>query len=54
MGPRSLDRGNLTPAIGSVVGSGASMGPRSLDRGNIQAIGLINLDKTMLQWGRDR
>ncbi len=52
MGPRSLDRGNMTAPQSILTGDVNSMGPRSLDRGNIPGRCGYCLH-SLFQWGRD-
>jgi len=51
MGPRSLNRGNVTPPEALTPAGAASMGPRSLNRGN-QALRRDLRVRITLQWGR--
>src|SRR2546425_736253 len=52
MGPRFLNRGNLTDLLTDTCGDAASMGPRFLNRGNYAAMQLIQDSVPKLQWGR--
>src|SRR5579875_117949 len=61
MGPRSLDRGNISPKATPCKPLISSMGPRSLDRGNIgypesvvrghpHSMGPRSLDRGNMAW----